>query len=448
MRLPNNYALARRRLELLKRRLLKDDELRAKYSAVMRDHLAKGYVSRHMGDREVGSWYLPHHPVLNPNKPGKVRIVFDCAAQYMGHSLNTELLSGPVLTNDLTGVLLRFRKYPVALCADIQEMFLQVEVPKNDRKTLSFLWWCDEEFRSKPSIHNMNIHPFGTTSSPFCATSALRRAAFDHSQGSEDKCLNAVLENFYVDDCLISVSTIGEGIELADGLRKLLANGGFWLVKWISNCSEALRNIPVSERVESSSEFSCSMKAEQGTLGLRWVIASDSFRVALVLPQKPPTRRGILSCVASLYDPLGFTTPLTLPVRQLLQELCKSSIGWDSSLPPAYIERWQRWLTDIQSVVTLRVPRHIGLLGLNASEAQLHVFSDATVTSYGIVGYLRVRNGGGVSCHFLLGKSRVCPRKISTISKTELVAAVLAVKLNKHIVKEPRYPLDNSIVLP
>ncbi|XP_060589840.1 uncharacterized protein LOC132744996 [Ruditapes philippinarum] len=55
-------------------------------------------------------WYLPHHPVVNPKKPGKVRVVFDCAAKYRGTSLNDNLLQGPDLTNSITGVLMRFRQ--------------------------------------------------------------------------------------------------------------------------------------------------------------------------------------------------------------------------------------------------------------------------------------------------------------------------------------------------
>ena len=133
--LPNNYALARRRLESMKKRLCRNKDLYDRYAAVMRDHLAKGYISLAVASVNADSWYLPHHPVLNPTKPGKVRIVFDCAAQYMGHSLNSELLSGPNLTNDLMGVLLRFGKFPIAICADIEEMFLQVNVPCGGQMT-------------------------------------------------------------------------------------------------------------------------------------------------------------------------------------------------------------------------------------------------------------------------------------------------------------------------
>ena len=82
------------------------------------------------------TWYLPHHAVLNPNKPGKVRVVFDAASKFDGVSLNDNLLTGPDLLNNLVGILLRFRSGKIGVMADVQQMFHQVRVCEEDRASL------------------------------------------------------------------------------------------------------------------------------------------------------------------------------------------------------------------------------------------------------------------------------------------------------------------------
>lgn len=64
----------------------------------------------------------------------------DCAAKFQGTSLNDHLYQGPNTTGNLTAVLLRFRAHPVAVVADIEEMFMQVKVPERDRGALRVLW--------------------------------------------------------------------------------------------------------------------------------------------------------------------------------------------------------------------------------------------------------------------------------------------------------------------
>ena len=130
--LPYNRALAKARLQHLKRRFQRDPNLETKYRAVIDECVAKGYA-RKLAKEEAATvsnitWYLPHHPVINPNKPGKVRVVFDAAARFQGTSINDKLLQGPSLTSDLTGVLLRFRQDQVAFSADIEGMFYQTKV--------------------------------------------------------------------------------------------------------------------------------------------------------------------------------------------------------------------------------------------------------------------------------------------------------------------------------
>ena len=86
------------------------------------------------------TWYIPHHVVLNPNKPDKLGIVFDCAAEYRGISVNKAVMSGSDLVNNLTAVLIRFRKGQIALAADIKAI---VASPRCESKHgLLIVWTC------------------------------------------------------------------------------------------------------------------------------------------------------------------------------------------------------------------------------------------------------------------------------------------------------------------
>lgn len=73
--------------------------------------------------REQECWYLPIFGVYHLHKPGQVRAVFDSSTKHDGISLNDILLSDPDLNNTLLGVLARFRKEPVAVAANIEQMF-------------------------------------------------------------------------------------------------------------------------------------------------------------------------------------------------------------------------------------------------------------------------------------------------------------------------------------
>ena len=83
--LPNNRKQAERRLEQLKKRFKRNPEFAEKYKMVMNDYIKKGYAKKLSEDEAKCTsditWYLPHHGVVNPNKP-KVRVVYDAAAEY------------------------------------------------------------------------------------------------------------------------------------------------------------------------------------------------------------------------------------------------------------------------------------------------------------------------------------------------------------------------------
>jgi hypothetical protein len=272
--LTNNKIMAEHRLHLLGKRLLRDSSLKEKYTAGIADLLDKGYAEM-VPPTEVDTasgyvWYLPHHPVIHPRKPDKLRIVFDCAAKYRGTSLNDEVHQGPDLTNKLIGVLLRFRQEPVALMADIESMFHQVHVNERERDVLRFLWWCNDDIAQAPQIYRMTAQLFGGVWSPRCASFALKHTAQENAHRFPTATIETVDKDFYVDDCLKSVTTDEKAI---------LALGGFRLTKWLSNSREVLRSIPDTELAKGVKTLDLDQELipTERALGVLWHVETDSF---------------------------------------------------------------------------------------------------------------------------------------------------------------------------
>ena len=277
--LPDNLPLARKRLFNLKNRLLKDEKLRKAYTEAIESYLSEGYAQKITEDDIQNAstvWYIPHHPVVNPSKPGKLRVVFDCAAKFNKTSLNDKLIKGPDLANSLVGVLSRFRKNKVALVADVKAMFHQIKVNPRDQNALRFLWWNKGHLYKESKVYKMVVHPFGATSSPSCTNFSLKHTAREFGRLYPSMISGAVLHNFYVDDCLVLVSTVKEAITMQQNLTELLARRGFHLTKWISNDDKVLESISELER-SNLGKFMLDNGVKEKVLGMQWHIKGDYF---------------------------------------------------------------------------------------------------------------------------------------------------------------------------
>lgn len=239
--------------------------------------------------------------------------------------MNEKVLQGPDLTSSLIGVLIRFRQEPVATMADVEAMFHQVKVPQEDSDLLRFLWWPGGDVNEPLVEYKMVVHLFVATSSPSCVSYALRRCAEENRDLFDASVTGTVLHNFYVDDCLKSVSSEEEAVLLCRNLKAICLKGGFRLTKWISNSRVVLAAIPEKEMAKELKDLDLdqhSLPIERA-LGVQWCVESDQFKFRIVIQDKPPTRRNILSLVSSVYDLLGFLAPVVL----LAKRTCKSSVG-------------------------------------------------------------------------------------------------------------------------
>ncbi|KAL0177328.1 hypothetical protein M9458_026222, partial [Cirrhinus mrigala] len=451
VKMPNNRAVAEQRALNLKKKLQRNQTFKEDYVNFMNDVISKGYAVKvpnedlNRSDGKV--WFIPHHGVYHPKKR-KMRVVFDCGASYQGATLNEQLLQGPNMTSSLIGVLTRFRQEPVAIMADVESMFHQVKVPPEDADLLRFLWWLDGDVSQGLQEYRMEVHLFGATSSPSCASYALRRCAEDNKSSFDAAVVDTVLCNFYVDDCLRSVASKQEAVKLYQDLKAICLKGGFRLTKWMTNSRDVLTNIPQEDRATEvkNLDFDQESLAIERALGVQWCIRSDQFKFHVNIQQRPLTRRGILSMMSSVYDPLGMLSPVTLPAKNILQELCRLRTGWDDAVPDYLAQQWSRWMEELQQLTNVGVdrcfkPPEFG----DTVEARLHHFSDASETGYGTVTYLVQKNNNNqIHCSFVLGKSRVAPLKPTTVPRLELTAATLAVKVDIMLKKELQLSLSDS----
>ena len=226
----DNFVSAKHRFLQFEKRLKINQELANQHV----DHFQDYFDNNHAEPASNGKYFIPYHYVIKPQATTtKYRAVFDASSSAIGQtSLNQCLYKGPQLNNDLTDVLLRFRFGAVTLTADISKMYRRIWIRQEDRKYQHILYKSDndEEIREL----QLNTVTFGLTSSPFQAVRVLRQLVVD--EGSKFPLASQViLNNFYMDDCIVSVNDEATAVTLRSELINLCNKAGFPLHKWNSN---------------------------------------------------------------------------------------------------------------------------------------------------------------------------------------------------------------------
>ena len=382
--------------------------------------------------------YLPTHPVTNPNKPGKIRLVNDAST-----SLNKQLVTGPDLLSCLVGMILRFRTHPVAIAADVQDFFHRVRVSEKDADSLRFLWQDDIHSDDPPDTYQMLAHVFGATDSPTCANYALKRVARDNAADYDGQTVESALRSFYVDDFLKSVLTEEQGIKLSRELMSMLQKGDMRLTKFLSNSKKVLESIPESERSPSISfDIQDGEERNVRALGLTWNVDGDVFTFTTTLADGT-TKRSILSITASLFDPVGFLAAFILVAKLILQELWRLGCQWDEVIDERVQKRWDKWLQGARNLPKIKINRQYLVTDKRVSEVQLHIFCDASELAFGCVAYLRFSfKSGGHASSFVMAKTKLAPIKTVTLPRLELNAARIGARLSRLVVHELDFPVE------
>ena len=216
---------------------------------------------------------------------------------------------------------------------------------------------------------------------------------------------------------------------------------------WTNNDVSIVSDVRKENSSNQLIKFETKLKDEK-VLGLKWSTTIDELTFSsstnkinreIYLGNKIPTKRQFLKIIMSIFNPLGFLTPLKIQSQILMQNIWRSKIGWDKALHESEFSEWKKWLCNLKNIENCRVERCYQNKSSQTKSAELHIFCNASSKAYAAVGYWRFTpdiNSKHVS--FIYAKSRVIPinKPMLTIPRLELQAAILAIRLATIISKQ------------
>lgn len=450
----------------IERRFITHPEYAAAYKLFMMQYVQLGHMrevidatvdltrSRAMLPPSKREYYIPHHAVVKEaSTTTKLRVVFDASRRTTnGTSLNEQMLVGPRLQDDLTFIMMRWRKFRVAFCSDIEKMYRQIVVNEPDTDLQRIVW---RERADEPmKVYELCTVTYGTAAAPYLAIKSLVTLA-ELERDRYPIGAHLATNNFYVDDVLGGADTIAECIEAQSQLQALLRSGGMILRKWASNCEEVLATVDKADR-ECALPLSIDDGSNISTLGVQWSPGNDELCFKIRLPTDDDnkcTKRSFLSTAARLFDPLGWLAPCTIVIKILFQTLWKLHLDWDDELPGEVMEKWMEIRQSLHQLTAVRINRWIGTT--TACDVELHGFCDASMDAYAAVVFVRVQESNRPAMVYnVCAKTKVAPLKVVSLPRLELCGAALLVKLISDVKAAMQWPTvevrcwtDSTIVL-
>ena len=96
---------------------------------------------------------------------------------------------------------------------------------------------------------------------------------------------------------------------------------------------------------------------EDKALGVKWDTEKDTLGFTIKLVEKLSTRRGLISMLSSVYDPLGLGAPFMLEGRQIIQQLCQDKLQWDEQIDERSAYEFLKWKNNLLTLENVTVPR-------------------------------------------------------------------------------------------
>lgn len=440
VKLPNNLPMALKRNECLRKRLQSEPEMRENLdSQILQMEEAKFIKPLSTVEASVTTdrtWYLPIFPVLNPHKPGKVRIVYDAAAKYRGISLNDLLLKGADTLPHLVQPLNRFRQRKIGISGDIEKMFHMVHIREEDRHSQRLLYPKKD---GSTQTYQMNVMTFGATCSPATAQYVKDLNASEHKKEFPE-AYDCILNSHYVDDMVDSADTVQQAIKLAKDVRHVHSKAGFNLRNFKSNNEDVIVTLEGSKTAVNLNFEDTNEKI----LGIFWIPSEDAFTYSLKFSKideevmngiRMPTKREVLSILMSVFDPNGHLGHFLLQLKIVLQESWREGQIWDMQISDNQNMRWQHWLKQLPQIENIRIPRCYlrNIDNYTNATVQIHTFVDAGREAYTAVSFIRIMKGEEIDVAQIGSKTKVTPIAAVSIPRLELQAALIGARYTQHI---------------
>src|SRR5574343_104410 len=422
-------------------------EQRDKVNVIFEDYDKKNYIRALEGSEifDLDSRYLPYFCVCDELKETTpVRVVWDCRAVYYGKSLNSEIMETPNRLQDLGRIFLRLRKFKHTVIGDVSEMFLQVLLDPKDRRFHRFI----HETRD----YEWNRMLFGNVCSPNASQKVFALLCEQFGEGFP-VAVETLRNSFYMDDVSDSRHSEEDALKLALELVELLQHANMKIRKFYSNSPLVLKTLPAELLAKQVTIGDDVISVEPGKiLGMRYnadenedflsfqgkfkSIREWSNRSTVTVVQPGDwTKRKIAQASASIYDPHGLISPFTVRSKIILQEIWRQpELDWDTRIPPQLCNRWEKWMEQIFAIQDqLKIERWTHYEP--GSTYQVHTFCDASEEAMCATVYVRVKSKKGIFVTLVSAKARVNTMKAKSISRIELIACTMGVRLS-HAVRE------------
>ena len=120
-----------------------------------------------------------------------------------------------------------------------------------------------------------------------------------------------------------------------------------------------LKSIPDEGRRKNVSDevLTFGKLPEDKALGVKWNISKEILGFQTKMAENPSTRRGLLSILSSIHDPLALGAPFLLKGRLIIQQLCKDRPDWDEPIDEKSSYEWLKWKNTLVALENINIPR-------------------------------------------------------------------------------------------